>query len=128
MSEKLQMIEAAGAPAAIGPYSHAVRTGDFLFCSGQLPLDPATMKIVDGGIADEAGQVLKNLASVLASQSLGMDAVVKTTIFLTDMADFPAVNPIYAEAFGGHKPARSTVQVAALPLGARIEIEAVAVF
>lgn len=128
MSEKLQMIEAAGAPAAIGPYSHAVRTGDFLFCSGQLPLDPATMKIVDGGIADEAGQVLKNLASVLASQSLGMDAVVKTTIFLTDMADFPAVNPIYAEAFGAHKPARSTVQVAALPLGARIEIEAVAVF
>lgn len=126
MPSDIELIEAAGAPAAIGPYSHAVRTGDLLFCSGQLPLDPATMKIVEGGIAAEARQVLANLKAVLAARSLGVDAVVKTTIFLADMADFPTVNPIYAEAFGDHKPARSTVQVAGLPLGARIEIEAIA--
>ncbi len=128
MPADLHLIEAPGAPAAIGPYSHAVRVGDLLFCSGQLPLDPATMKIVEGGITAEAAQVLANLTAVLASQDLGLASVAKTTIFLADMADFPIVNPIYAEAFGGHKPARSTVQVAALPLGARIEIEAVAAF
>lgn len=128
MPADLQLIEAPGAPAAIGPYSHAVRVGDLLFCSGQLPLDPATMKIVEGDITVEAARVMANLKAVLASQNLEMDRVVKTTIFLADMADFPLVNPVYAEAFAGHKPARSTVQVAGLPLGARIEIEAVAAF
>ncbi len=122
----VELIEAASAPKAIGPYSHAARVGNLLFCSGQIPLDPETMKLVEGGIEAETRQVLANVAAVLASRGAGFGQVVKTTIFLADMADFPVVNGLYAEALGGHKPARSTVQVAGLPLGARIEIEVVA--
>jgi 2-iminobutanoate/2-iminopropanoate deaminase len=127
MSSRIELIHAPAAPAAIGPYSHAARIGNLLFCSGQIPLDPATMQLVEGGIEEQTRQVLANLATVLASQGAGYPAIVKTTIFLADMADFPVVNRLYAEALGDHKPARSTVQVAGLPLGARVEIEATAV-
>ncbi|MCB1237485.1 MAG: RidA family protein [Verrucomicrobiae bacterium] len=126
MSSRPTLIEAPGAPKAIGPYSHAARVGDFLFCSGQIPLDPETMQIVEGGIEAQTRQVLANVKSVLESQGAGFGNVAKVTIFLADMADFPVVNPIYAEAMGDHKPARSTVQVAALPMGALVEIEVIA--
>ncbi|MEO0444734.1 MAG: RidA family protein [Verrucomicrobiota bacterium] len=119
-------LTAAGAPEAIGPYSHAVRVGETLYCSGQIPLDPATMVIVEGGVKEQARQVLTNMSKVLEAAGVTMDAVVKTTIFLTDMADFPTVNAVYAEAFGEHKPARSTIQVAGLPMGALVEIECIA--
>ena len=122
----METINSPEAPAAVGPYSHAIRCGDFLFCSGQIPLDPATGQVVEGGIKPESRQVFQNIRAVLGTAGCGLDDVVKTTIFLTDMADFPVVNEIYAEEFGDHKPARSTVQVAGLPLGAAVEIECVA--
>ena len=127
MTALFDLIDAPGAPRAIGPYSHATRVGNLLYCSGQIPLDPATMKLVDGGIEAQTRQVLANLAAVLASQEASLAHVAKTTIFLADLADFPIVNVLYAEAMGDHKPARSTVQVAGLPLGSLIEIEAIAV-
>lgn len=117
---------AANVPSAVGPYSQAVKQGDFLFCSGQIPIDPATGKIDATDIEGQARQVLSNITAMLASQGLSMQHVVKATVFLTSMADFPKVNPLYAEAFGTHKPARSTIAVAALPLGALIEIEVIA--
>ena len=123
----MNLINAQEAPAAIGPYSHAVDLDGMVFCSGQLPLDPETMKLVDGDVADQTRQIFSNMEAVLTASDSSMGQVVKTTIFLTDMADFPIVNGLYAEAFGDHKPARSTVQVAGLPLGAMIEIECVAV-
>lgn len=126
MTAELELVAAPGAPQAIGPYSHAVRVGNQLFCSGQIPLDPATMKLVEGGIEAQTQQVLANLAAVLASQGADFSRVVKTTVFLADMADFPVVNRLYAEAMQGHAPARSTVAVAGLPLGALVEIECVA--
>ncbi len=126
MASSPVLIHAPGAPEAVGPYSHAARVGDLLFCSGQIPLDPATMKLVEGGIEEQARQVLANVAAVLASQGADFAKVAKTTIFLASMADFPVVNRLYAEAFGGHRPARSTVAVAGLPLGALVEIEVVA--
>jgi 2-iminobutanoate/2-iminopropanoate deaminase len=113
-------------PAAVGPYSQAVESGDFLFCSGQIPIDPATGKIEATDVEGQTRQVLANITALLTSQNLTLSHVVKATVFLTDMADFPKVNPLYAAAFGDHKPARSTVQVAALPLGALIEIEVIA--
>ena len=113
-------------PTAVGPYSQAVESGDFLFCSGQIPIDPATGKIEATDVEGQTRQVLANIAALLTSQNLTLGHVVKATVFLTDMADFPKVNPLYAAAFGDHKPARSTVQVAALPLGALIEIEVIA--
>ena len=122
----MDFINASDAPEAIGPYSHAVDIGGLLFCSGQIPLDPTTMKLVEGGIEEQACQVFSNIRAVLEAGNSTLDDVVKTTIFLADMADFPVVNGIYAEAFGGHKPARSTVAVAGLPLGALIEIECIA--
>lgn len=128
MSDPIHLIDAPGAPSAIGPYSHAARVGDLLFCSGQIPLDPATMKLVEGGIEAQTRQVLANIAAVLASQGLDFSRVVKATVFLADMGDFPLVNPLYAAAMGDHKPARSTVQVAALPLGSRVEIEVIAAY
>jgi 2-iminobutanoate/2-iminopropanoate deaminase len=112
--------------AAVGPYSHAVRAGDLVFLSGQTPLDPATGKLVEGGIAAQAGQCLDNLLGVLAAAGLGPDDVVKVNVFLTDMADFAAMNEVYARRFARPYPARTTIGVAALPLGARIEIELVA--
>jgi 2-iminobutanoate/2-iminopropanoate deaminase len=127
MSIPIELIDAPAAPKAIGPYSHAAKVGHLLFCSGQIPLDPETMKIVEGGIEAQTRQVLSNVAAVLRSQGADFPDIAKTTIFLANMADFPVVNPLYAEALGDHKPARSTVQVAALPLGALIEIEVVAV-
>jgi 2-iminobutanoate/2-iminopropanoate deaminase len=114
------------APAPVGPYSQAIRVDGFLFCSGQVGLDPATGKIVAGGVAEQTRQVLDNLAAVLAGAELGLDAIVKTTIFLVDIADFATVNAVYGERMGTPPPARSTVAVAALPLGARVEIEAIA--
>jgi 2-iminobutanoate/2-iminopropanoate deaminase len=127
MSALFDLIDAPDAPKAIGPYSHAARIGNLLYCSGQIPLDPATMKLVEGGIEEQTRQVLANVTAVLASQGATFANVAKTTIFLANMADFPAVNGLYGEAMGDHKPARSTVQVAGLPLGSLIEIEVIAV-
>jgi 2-iminobutanoate/2-iminopropanoate deaminase len=117
---------APNVPAAVGPYSQAVKQGGLLFCSGQIPINPASGKIEAADVEGQARQVLANLASLLASQGLAMTDVIKATVFLQQMADFPKVNPIYEAAFGGHKPARSTVAVAGLPLGALIEIEVIA--
>jgi len=116
---------AQGAPA-VGPYSHAVEAGGFVFLSGQTPLDPATGKLAEGDMGRQAGQCLDNLLAVLAAAGLTEADVVKATVFLTDMADFAAVNAAYAARFSAPYPARSTVAVAALPLGARVEIELVA--
>jgi 2-iminobutanoate/2-iminopropanoate deaminase len=116
----------AHAPAPVGPYSQAIRVDGFVFCSGQIALDPATGKLVAGGVAEQARQVLDNLAAVLAAADLTFANIVKTTIFLVDINDFAAVNAVYAERMGTPPPARSTIAVAALPLGARVEIEAIA--
>ncbi len=120
-----QIVNTSGAPAAIGPYSQAVRVGQFLFASGQLGLDPVTGELCDG-IEAQARQALANMQAVLAAAGATTKDVVKTTIFLADMADFTVVNRIYAEVFGEEPPARSTVQVAALPKNGLIEIEMIA--
>jgi len=120
------VITAPNAPAAIGPYSHAVCTGDLLYTSGQIPLDPATGKLAGDTIEVQTEQVLKNLEAVLAANNMTFANVVKTTVFLTDLADFTTVNGIYATRFPAEPPARSCVQVAGLPGGAKIEIEVVA--
>ena len=122
-----KIISTSEAPAAIGPYSQAVRSGRFLFCSGQIPLDPNSGQIVPGDIAAQTRRVLDNIAAVLNAEGLTFDNVIKTTIFLTDLADFQAVNEIYGSYFKQAPPARSTVQVSALPKGAKVEIEAIAV-
>lgn len=122
-----QIIQAQGAPAAIGPYSHAVAAGDFLFTSGQIPLVPETGKLAEGGIEAQTEQVLKNLEAVLAANGMTFANVVKTTVFLADLGDFAAVNGVYATRFPLDPPARSCVQVAGLPAGARVEMELVAV-
>ena len=114
------------APAAIGPYSQSIACGPWLFSSGQVGLDPATGELVPGGSEPQARQVLANLSAVLASAGCGWSDVVKTVVFLADMADFPTLNGLYAEAMGEHKPARSTIEVAGLPKAARVEIELVA--
>lgn len=114
------------APAAIGPYSQAAVVGDFVFCSGQLGLDPLTGAMVPGGVEAETKKALANLEKVLEAAESGKTLVAKTTLFLTNMEDFEAVNKIYADFFGDHKPARSTVAVAALPKGALVEIECIA--
>ena len=114
------------APAAIGPYSQAVWAGDLLFCSGQIPIDPATGQIVAGGAADQARQVLANIRAVLEAAGLGMDSVVKATVFFKNMEDFQAVNEVYASSFTPPYPARSGVEVARLPKDVLVEIEVVA--
>ena len=114
------------APAAIGPYAQAISAGDLIFCSGQIPLDPATNQLVEGGIDIQTRRVLDNLAAVLQAAGSSLDQVVKTTIFLADMDDFGTVNTIYGEYFGSEPPARATVQVARLPRDVRVEIEAIA--
>lgn len=114
------------APAAIGPYNQAVVSGGLVFCSGQLGLDPATGNMVAGGIVQETTQALKNLSAVLEAAGSSCRGVLKTTVFLADLADFRAMNDVYASFFGDAPPARSTVQVAALPKGGRVEIEAIA--
>jgi 2-iminobutanoate/2-iminopropanoate deaminase len=122
----IETVATSGAPRAIGPYSQALRAGGFLFTAGQVGFDPTTGELVDGGIAEQTRQVLQNIGAILEAGGSGLAQVVKTTVFLVDMADFGAMNEVYAEAFGAHRPARSTVAVAALPRGARVEIEAVA--
>ncbi len=114
------------APKAVGPYSQAIWAGDFLFCAGQIPLDPSTGQIVVGGVVEQTKQVLQNIQKLLESQGLTLGHVVKTTVFLTDMNHFPAMNEVYAQFFASSPPARSTVQVARLPKDALVEIEAVA--
>ena len=119
-------LETAGAPSAIGPYSQAVAEAGWLYCSGQIAIDPKGGSIVEGGVEAETRQVLENLGAVLGAAGLDFGDVVKTTIFLTDLRDFEAVNRVYGERFTRPYPARSTVQVVALPRGARVEIEAIA--
>lgn len=121
-----ETVSTAHAPAAIGPYSQAVRAGGFLFCSGQIPLDPATGKMVDGGIEAQTERVLSNLAAVLSAGGATLAAVVKTTVYLVDLGEFPAMNAVYGRFFPGDPPARATVQVAKLPAGALVEIDAIA--
>ncbi|ANA39971.1 MULTISPECIES: RidA family protein [Geobacter] len=121
-----EIIATEQAPRAIGPYSQAVRAGGFLFLSGQIPLDPATGEMVDGDITVQTTRVMDNMAAVLAEAGLGFDAIVKTTIFLADLADFAAVNQAYGSRFAAAPPARSTVEVKGLPRGALVEIEAIA--
>jgi 2-iminobutanoate/2-iminopropanoate deaminase len=114
------------APAAIGPYSQAIRAGGFVFVSGQIPIDPATGEFVAGGIAEQTERVLKNLSAVLDAAGSGLDKVVKTTVFLADMKEFSQMNEVYATFFSDAPPARATVAAAGLPRDARVEIEAVA--
>jgi len=121
-----QAVSTPEAPAAIGPYSQAIAAGDFLFASGQIPLDPATGALVAGGIAEQTHQVLKNLAAVLQAAGVGFDKVVKTTVYVADMNDFSAINQIYAEYFPAPAPARATIQAARLPRDVRVEIDAIA--
>jgi 2-iminobutanoate/2-iminopropanoate deaminase len=123
------VIETDQAPKAIGPYSQAVAVppGRMVFLSGQIPLDPRTGELVPGDIGAQAGQVMKNLGAVLTAAGLSFDHVVRCTIFLADLADFGVVNAVYGKAFTGSPPARATVQVAGLPRGARVEIDAIAV-
>ena len=122
-----KIISTSEAPAAIGPYSQAVRSGNFLFCSGQIPLDPKSGQIVAGDIAAQTRRVLDNVGAVLKAEGLTFENIVKTTIFLTDLGDFQTVNEIYGSYFNQQPPARSTVQVSALPKGAKVEIEVIAV-
>jgi len=119
-------VSASSAPAAIGPYSQAIRNGNLLFISGQTPLDPATGKLVPGGPADQAEQCLKNIRAILQAAGMDMRHVVKATVFLTDMAHFAFVNEVYVKAFAAPFPARSCVAVRGLPLGCLVEIEAIA--
>ena len=122
----METIIAPKAPAALGPYSAAIKVGELIFTSGQIPADPATGELAPGGIAQQTEQSLKNLSAVLEAAGSGLDKVIKTTCFLTDMADFAAFNAAYGKYFSDHKPARSTVAVKALPKGALVEIECVA--
>lgn len=122
----IEAVRTGNAPAAIGPYSQAVRAGDWLFCSGQIPLDPATGQMVEGDAAAQTRRVLENLRAVVEAAGGSMRQVVRTTVFLADLADFPAMNAVYQEFFGDPAPARSTVQVARLPRDARVEIDLIA--
>jgi 2-iminobutanoate/2-iminopropanoate deaminase len=121
-----EAISTPSAPAAVGPYSQAVRSGDLVFLSGQIPLDPATKTLVDGDIGVQAERVMKNLGAVLEAAGASFDDVVKTTVYLVDLNDFARVNEVYGSFFHSAPPARATIAVAALPLGARVEVEAIA--
>jgi len=114
------------APSAVGPYSQAVKTGHYVFCSGQISIDPETTKLVADDVETQTQQVFKNIRAILTASDLNLKDIVKTTVFLSDMDDFPAMNKIYEKEFSKHKPARSTVQVTRLPLDAKIEIECIA--
>jgi 2-iminobutanoate/2-iminopropanoate deaminase len=120
------VISTTEAPSAVGPYSQAIAAGPFVFCSGQIPLEPETGVLVGGGISVQTERVLQNIAAVLRAYGLGFEHVVKTTVFMTDLANFGEMNTVYAEYFPSDPPARSTLQVAALPKGANVEIEAIA--
>ena len=124
---KKRIISTEHAPAAVGPYSQAVRVGKMLYTAGQIPMDPSTGQLVEGDIAAQTEQVVSNLRAVLEAAGTSLKNVVKTTVFLKDMADFGSMNTVYGHYFGKNSPARSTVEVAALPLGAQIEIEAIAI-
>ncbi len=121
-----KVIQTDKAPKAIGPYSQAIRTDSMIYTAGQIGLDPATMELVAGGIEEQTHQVIANLRNVLEAAGSSLEHVVKTTVFLQDMKDFPKMNAVYAEYFGGNPPSRSTVAVAGLPKGGIVEIEAVA--
>jgi 2-iminobutanoate/2-iminopropanoate deaminase len=127
MSLKREIIATQKAPAAIGPYSQGVQIGDLIYTAGQIPLVPGMGKLVEGGIEEQTRQVMENLANILEAAGSSLAHVVKTTIFVTNLGDFAAINRVYGSFFAGDPPARSTVQVAALPMGANVEIEAVAI-
>ena len=122
----LDFVSTAGAPQAMGPYSQGIVANGLLYTAGQIALDPATMQVEAEGITEQTEQVMKNLGAILAAAGSDFAKVVKTTVFLTDMADFQAMNEVYARAFGDHRPARSTVAVSGLPKGARVEIDVIA--
>ena len=125
MSER-SVVQSNSAPAAIGPYSQGIRAGNLLFVSGQIPLDPATGEMVGGGIAEQVRRVLENLKGILESGGSGLDRVLRTTVYLSDLGEFQEMNEVYRRYFDSAPPARSTVGVGALPKGARIEIDAIA--
>lgn len=122
-----EIVSTEAAPGAIGPYSQAVKAGGFVFCSGQIPIDPETGEFVSGGVAEQTEQVLKNLTEVLKAAGSSLENVVKTSVFLADMSDFAAMNEVYGRYFDSNKPARATVQAAGLPRDARVEIDCIAV-
>ena len=122
-----EIVSAERAPRAIGPYSQAVRAGNLLFASGQIPIDPASGEFVAGGVAEQTDQVMRNLSAVFEAAGASLGQVVKTTVFLADMNDFTAMNEVYGRFFGENPPARATVEAARLPRDARVEIEAIAV-
>ncbi len=122
----MEIVATDKAPGAIGPYSQAIKAGNMVFCSGQIPIDPETGEFVSGGVVEQAEQVLKNLRAVLEAAGSGLDRVLKTTVFLADMNDFAAMNDVYDRYFGESKPARATVQAARLPRDARVEIDCIA--
>ena len=122
----LRRVQTDDAPQAIGPYSQAIVTGQMVYTAGQIPLDPATKEIVDGGITEQTEQVMKNLRAILEEAGASLASVVKTTVFLKDMGEFAAMNEVYGRHFGAHRPARSTVEVARLPKDVKVEIEAIA--
>ena len=124
---KHEVLHTNNAPAALGPYSQAIKAGNLLFLSGQVPLDPATMEVVEGGIKEQATRSLTNIKNVLAEAGADFSNVVKTTVFIKDMNEFGALNEVYAEFFGENKPARSCVEVARLPKDVKVEIELIAV-
>src|SRR6476469_1673365 len=123
----METVSTDKAPGAIGPYSQAIKANGMVFCSGQIPIDPATGQFVSDAVAEQTEQVLKNLAAVLAEAGAGLDSVVKTTVFLADMNDFAEMNEVYGRYFSVTKPARATVQAARLPRDARVEIDCIAV-
>ena len=125
MSELRETVDAPGAPAAVGPYSHAVKAAGLLFCSGQIPLDPASGELVGGSAGEQARQCLENLTAVVEAAGASLADAVRCTIYLTDMGDFAEVNDVYAEYVGATLPARAAVGVAALPKGAHVEIDAI---
>jgi 2-iminobutanoate/2-iminopropanoate deaminase len=125
MPPRRQPVQAADAPQAIGPYVHAIRTGDLLFCSGQIPIDPRTGDLVEGTVADEAGRCLENLAAVCAAAGASLGDAVRLTVYTTEMSSFAAINEVYESFFESDPPARVAIGVAALPRGAKVEIDAV---
>ena len=122
----MDFVSTGDAPKAIGPYSQGIIAGGLVFTAGQIAIDPASGEVVPGGAAEQTARVMQNLTAILRAAGSGLDRVVKTTVFLTDMADFAAMNEVYGKAFGNHRPARSTVAVANLPKGVKVEIEAIA--
>ena len=122
----MDIVSTSNAPEAIGPYSQAIVAGDLIFTAGQIALNPANMELVGGDVAKQTERVFENLTAILEAAGSGLGDVVKTTVYLADMSDFPAMNAVYAKFFGEHKPARATVQVAGLPMGVSVEIDAIA--